>query len=84
MWRIRAARTAHVASAKDRIQRRLKGKTEGIKMEYVKCKEREIVTVGKGEGNRLFARRTRRMRSKKEQPIVQRVTLWLDGERCAY
>jgi len=50
-----AVQTAHVASAKGRIRRRLKG----IKMKYMKCRKRKIVTVRKGEGNRLFAQRTR-------------------------
>lgn len=41
-----------------RVRKGIKG-TEGVRTEYAKCREREIVTVEKGEGNRLFARRTR-------------------------
>lgn len=38
-----------------RVRRRIKG-TERVRMEYVKCREREIVTVEKGGGNKFVGR----------------------------
>ena len=51
-----------------RVRRSIKG-TEGVGREYVKYREREIVTVEKGKGG-SFVQRTRRMRSKKEQLTI--------------